>query len=294
MKGLYSNKSASFHFGLLLYFSFMGFLFGMLSEYAISSITAYLTGIESAVLQDKNFYAMQASQFFSASLIFLVPAICTAYLCSLKPTIFLNIKKINPKTLLLSAVMLLLISPAIDITTYINSLIPLPELMAKAEALAAEITEKMLNEKGVFPLIINILIVCVLVGLAEEFFFRGALLSIIRKTIKNPHIAIWTIAIIFSIIHFQFSGFIPRMFLGAFLGYLLYWTNNIWAPVFAHFLNNAIAVAGYKSGLFQLSSESAALISEDTSQEGIYITIAVAIAGLILFALCIKKIKEQS
>ena len=40
----------------------------------------------------------------------------------------------------------------------------------------------------------------------------------------------------------QFFGFLPRMLLGAYFGYLLYWTRNIWIPVFAHFVNNAIAV----------------------------------------------------
>ena len=34
------------------------------------------------------------------------------------------------------------------------------------------------------------------------------------------------------------------MILGAYFGYLLYWSKSIWIPVFAHFVNNAFAVIG--------------------------------------------------
>ena len=47
---------------------------------------------------------------------------------------------------------------------------------------------------------------------------------------------------IFSAIHFQFSGFIPRLLLGAYLGYLFYWSRSLWLPVLAHFLHNALSL----------------------------------------------------
>jgi len=54
-------------------------------------------------------------------------------------------------------------------------------------------------------------------------------------------VSIWTIAIVFSAIHMQFFGFFPRMIIGAWFGYLLWWTGSIWVPVLAHFTNNAIS-----------------------------------------------------
>ena len=72
----------------------------------------------------------------------------------------------------------------------------------------------------------------------EEFFFRGALMGIMRRGRANIHVVIWTVAIIFSAIHFQFFGFVPRMLLGAWFGYLLVWTRSLWVPVIAHALNN--------------------------------------------------------
>ena len=59
---------------------------------------------------------------------------------------------------------------------------------------------------------------------------------------KNIHTAIWASAIIFSAIHIQFYGFIPRMLLGALFGYLYYWSGNLLVPMFAHFFNNAFGV----------------------------------------------------
>ena len=58
----------------------------------------------------------------------------------------------------------------------------------------------------------------------------------------KPHLAIWLTAFIFSTIHFQFYGFIPRLLLGAYLGYLFYWSRSLWLPILAHFLHNALSI----------------------------------------------------
>ncbi len=55
--------------------------------------------------------------------------------------------------------------------------------------------------------------------------------------------SIWITAAVFSAVHLQFFGFFPRLLLGAFFGYLIYFTRSIWPGVFAHALNNSIVVA---------------------------------------------------
>jgi hypothetical protein len=79
-------------------------------------------------------------------------------------------------------------------------------------------------------------------AICEEMIFRGGLQRTFIRWFKNPHVAIWTSAFIFSSIHFQFFGFFPRFFLGAMFGYFYFWTSNLWYTIFAHFLNNAYAV----------------------------------------------------
>jgi membrane protease YdiL (CAAX protease family) len=59
---------------------------------------------------------------------------------------------------------------------------------------------------------------------------------------KNVHVGIWVAAILFSAMHMQFYGFLPRMVLGAGLGYMLAWSGSIWLSIIGHFINNAGAV----------------------------------------------------
>ncbi|MDE6803168.1 MAG: CPBP family intramembrane metalloprotease [Muribaculaceae bacterium] len=107
---------------------------------------------------------------------------------------------------------------------------------------AAATTSLILDTSTVGGLIAGILVVGVLTGLAEEVFFRGGIQSILARSGCNIHIAIWGAAVIFSALHMQFFGFIPRLLLGAFFGYLLYWSGSLWPGIFAHALNNSLYV----------------------------------------------------
>jgi hypothetical protein len=62
---------------------------------------------------------------------------------------------------------------------------------------------------------------------------------------KNYHVAIAVTGFIFSAVHFQFYGFVPRFLMGVLLGYMMVWSNNLWVPIIAHFTNNALDVIGY-------------------------------------------------
>lgn len=90
--------------------------------------------------------------------------------------------------------------------------------------------------------LVALVVIAVLPALAEEFVFRGIIQKHIIGLSKNAHVGIWLSAILFSAFHMQFFGFVPRMLLGAFFGYILYWSGNIWFAIFAHFCNNALAL----------------------------------------------------
>jgi len=80
--------------------------------------------------------------------------------------------------------------------------------------------------------VINLLVIAILPALGEELVFRGVIQQKIAEQI-SVHGAIWLTAILFSTIHLQFQGFLPRMLLGAVLGYLFFWSKNLWIPIFA-------------------------------------------------------------
>ena len=109
---------------------------------------------------------------------------------------------------------------------------------------AKVLTEQFLNVTTLGELIINLLLMAVLPAVAEELTFRGTLQQLLKAK-TNSHLAIWCSAILFSAIHFQFYGFIPRMVMGAMFGYTLWWTGSLWIPILMHFTNNAMAVLLY-------------------------------------------------
>jgi membrane protease YdiL (CAAX protease family) len=91
-------------------------------------------------------------------------------------------------------------------------------------------------------LLIALFVVTLLPALGEEVLFRGIIQTKLSRHWGNVHLAIWVSAAIFSAIHFQFYGFLPRMMLGALFGYLYYWTGNLWVSVLAHFVNNGFVL----------------------------------------------------
>ncbi|WP_367914572.1 lysostaphin resistance A-like protein [Leadbetterella sp. DM7] len=118
----------------------------------------------------------------------------------------------------------------------------LENTLKEMERSAAEITEYLAKSDTLPQLLMNILVIGVIAGIGEELIFRGIVLRKLLRGLNNEHLAIWLSAILFSAIHFQFYGFLPRMMLGAFFGYLYVWTGNIRVPIAAHIFNNTVAV----------------------------------------------------
>lgn len=151
---------------------------------------------------------------------------------------------INSKNVLLGTVFMVSSFPFIQLLYWLNKQLPLPEVLTGMEASAEQMLKAMLTMDSPIELIFNLIIVGILPALGEELIFRGLLQQRINRFLKNGPLAIWITALIFSAIHLQFEGFLPRMFLGAALGYLFYWTKNLWIPIIAHLIFNGMQVVG--------------------------------------------------
>jgi membrane protease YdiL (CAAX protease family) len=92
--------------------------------------------------------------------------------------------------------------------------------------------------------VLGFVVIAGIAGITEEYFFRKLVQPRIFGLTSNIHLAVWMTAFIFSAIHVQFLGLIPRMALGALFGYYYVWTGNIRLAMFGHFLNNSITLAG--------------------------------------------------
>jgi membrane protease YdiL (CAAX protease family) len=107
-----------------------------------------------------------------------------------------------------------------------------------------------LSQPGAAGLIAAFLVIAVIPAVGEELAFRGVLQRLFQ-TWTGRHLGIVITAVCFSAVHGEFSGFLPRIFLGLFLGYVFFWTNNLWFTILIHFVNNAfivIAVRLYGDG----------------------------------------------
>ena len=120
----------------------------------------------------------------------------------------------------------------------------LEDWMKTLEETAQAATEKMLNVDTIGGLLFNLLVIALIPAVGEELTFRGVLQQSLTRRM-NPHVAILLSAAIFSFIHFQFYGFLPRLFLGLLMGYMFYITNSLWTSMLMHFLNNGATVVLY-------------------------------------------------
>lgn len=183
-------------------------------------------------------------------LLFIVPAVVTAVMSTRRPAWLLGVMDKPRMGACLLAIAVLLVSiPALNAVVEWNQNISLPQWMAgieqwmrSTEDNASQLVNKVLTPQGPLALVVSVLIVGVLAGFSEELFFRGALQRLLTTGNVNRHVAVWCVAIIFSAIHMQFYGFVPRMLLGAYFGYLLVWSGSLWLPVLAHIVNNTLYV----------------------------------------------------
>lgn len=149
---------------------------------------------------------------------------------------------------LAGAVATLLIIPAIDwLTTWNDSwnLGRLGELLRTLQDATEGIVESMMSTDSVLGLLGNLLVVALIPAVCEEVFFRAGIQNLLQKWVKNPHLAIWLTAIIFSLGHGEVFSFMPRFVLGALLGYLYVYGGSLLPNMMAHFVNNALVVVLY-------------------------------------------------
>lgn len=154
------------------------------------------------------------------------------------------------------------IFPITSFTGQINSAIRLPEglkgletWITEKEEKADNLIEMIIASRTFWSMMLNLATIAIMPAIGEELIFRGVFQKILGRLFRSDHIAIWVTAIIFSAIHFQFYGFIPRLILGLVFGYLFLWSGTLWLPVIAHFVNNAFPVIlAYIQGVETMSS----------------------------------------
>jgi len=215
-----------------------------------------LTEMQNLIQETSNPKSISVLKFFQTVQsigVFIIPPFIIAWFLHDKPSVFLQYdKKPDFISILFVIVIILFANPFINFLTEINSKLSFPEWMNSvdlwmhnSENQANQITEAFLSTTSITTLLTNLAMIAILPALGEELLFRGIVQQLFKKKFRNAHAAIWISAAIFSALHMQFFGFLPRLVLGAMFGYMLEWSGTLWLPIIAHFVNNATAVIAY-------------------------------------------------
>jgi hypothetical protein len=240
-------------------FLFMGLLMAM---YVFASLL-YQVAIENHLLPGMGAQetgSMDLAKVFQALfsvMVFALTAFIYARLSfSARPGYQLGLRPAARGSFYLLAILLLVFAlPLEEWLGELNKRIPLWHWMVRAERENDSQVETFIKVRHAYDPVVNILVMAAIPAFCEELCFRGGLQRIMIQICKRPLAGILLSAILFSCLHFQFEGFLPRVFLGVLLGLAYWFSGSLWVAIIAHFFFNAaqIIIAMYDPGVVSKS-----------------------------------------
>jgi membrane protease YdiL (CAAX protease family) len=293
-KAIWANNSPASKFLLAIGMVIVGaFLFTLVS-FGLSSALygvspAELEGLLHDLDNPITISVLKLIQTISEIGTFILPALFLAYAFDNSASHYLRLdKKADGISVVAVFAMLIAAVPVINFLGELNSRMVLPDWLAgleqqikASEEEAGKLTEKFLQINSVMQFIYAMVMIAVLPALGEELLFRGILQRIFSEWSRNKHTGVWATAILFSAMHMQFYGFVPRMLLGVMLGYLYFWSGSLWLPILAHFINNGAAVIA--TYLYRQHSISVNPDTIGTEQDYLSLLISVVLTAALLW-----------
>ena len=259
----------------------------------ISTAVLHVTiqDLENAILKPENVQVARLIQILTSFLIFTVPALIVASLNGGNPISKLGFKEtITGRQFFLIILIMVsgtMISGALG---ELNQMIPLPK---STEIFFRNLEENynkevlaISNMKSTFDYIMSLIVLAALPAVFEEMLFRGCLQKIMVSLTRSAFVGIFITSLIFSAVHFSYYGFLPRLFLGLLLGYIFYYSKNLWISVAAHFINNAYAVTAMY--LYSRSHKLTADVLEET------FPLYYGVIGAVIFIYLFISFKKES
>ena len=269
-------------------------LFILLALIIIGLILGTVIGLAYVFITKSNPQDLNSLRFMQISsqlFTFVFPPIAYAFLVKEKPVNTLGLKNAKILWFLIGTAMIFAIMPLNSILAEWNAGLTLPESLSALEQMikdmqesASAMIEKFVSVDTIGGLMLNLFMIAGLAALGEELLFRSIIQTSLIKICKNAHVGILIASAIFSFIHLEFYGFIPRLILGMLLGYMFYFSGSIWVPMLMHFLNNGTVVL-----IYFLNNKDITNIDVDTfGQTSIPILIVSIVVMIALFLFSIK------
>ena len=186
--------------------------------YLMTLLVCVLMGTAVSFFLMHGITQMKIGQGISSTLIFIAPPLILYGFTRTQPLRQLGFQKPNTAWMLLLGLVLMFVSlPFTNLLSTWNEKMNLGEAFEALEALlkqleetAGDLTEQMLQVDTFGGLLFNLLVIALIPAIGEELTFRGVLQQALVRGTKNAHVGIILSAAVFSFIHFQFYGFLPR------------------------------------------------------------------------------------
>ncbi len=244
------DEHTRFHFSPIkgIFFTLVLLTLGFILAFALGVITtALITGDWSLATNLNSNYldSLRIMQILQTTGMFIFPAVVMALLSSKKPWKWLGFEPVQTKQALIALVMMMALLPGINLIASLNAQLPVPQWMIQMEETAEQLLKSLMITDSFGTFSVNLFMVAIIPAIGEELFFRSLLQKYLIGLTKSNTAGIVIASLIFSAIHMQFLGFIPRFLLGMVFGYLYLWTGTILIPMLVHFINNGLAVFLY-------------------------------------------------
>lgn len=146
-------------------------------------------------------------------------------------------------------------------------------------------------------LIINTLILAVAPAVCEELLFRGLMIGSLRK--HGREFCVFVSAVTFMLMHGSPDQTVHQFILGVILGYIFYFTGNLWLTIIIHFFNNFIVLAYTfyynitRTGA-EVAEQATQTASTGTAITSYIISVAIIAVAVYLVVLLIKQLAKTN
>lgn len=222
-----------------------GYIFYFVSQFISDKIwgTSIVNIGNSEALTNDELWAYRLSQLFYQLGTFLVSPLFFVFIIKKKPLVFLGLAKAfdTKKLSLILALLVLSIFGSSYLLEVLEN-VPWPQEVLNAEESGRVLMEQLLPATGFGLVVLNVFMFVIIPAVVEEIYFRGMLQNVLYRTTENPHIAIFIASFLFAFVHGNMPGILAYLLMGLVLGYLFYFTNNLWYSILFHFLNNGFSL----------------------------------------------------
>ena len=214
---------------------------------ATSFLHVSLTDLSDALMKSENANLARLLQFVTTLFFMAIPSFLFARLMSGQAFRYMGFNDaITGKQVFILIGIVFIGFIVSGVLSEANEMVPISKNAAQYfKKLEDEYNKEMFaiaNMKTVQDYIVSLVMIALLPALFEEMLFRGSLQPIMISMTKNTFVGILITSIVFSAIHASYYGFLPRLALGLMIGYIFYFSKNLWLSVITHFLYNGLGV----------------------------------------------------